>query len=257
MIRRNVWLFVVVVSFVFVAVFCSHSPVHAADVPEGLVLYFTFDTEDKTTITDLSGHGNNATIHGQPEWETGKLGDAMNFAANGQFLEVADSETLRSDEITIALWMNWTGDILPNESFSKFSYQVGGYLFKMENTEMNFWFYDKGATAHMQRARPQPVPGEWMHLAVTFDGSVQKGYVNGISGAADMAWAGPIGHVDANLRMGANSSMTFTGMMDDVAIYNRALTQEEILKAMENGHMVEIAVRPMDKLAGTWGQLKQ
>jgi hypothetical protein len=72
-----------------------------------------------------------------------------------------------------------------------------------------------------------------------------------------MPWAGPIGHVSASLRMGANSSMTFTGMLDDVAIYNRALTEEEILDTMENGHMVEIAVRPMDKLACTWGYLKK
>jgi len=255
MMKHNVYLFTVLVSFICAAMFFSPASVHA-DVPEGLVLYYTFDTEDKGTITDLSGHGNNATIHGQPEWDTGKIGDALEFAANGQFLEVLDSDTLKSDEITIALWMNWTGDVLPNESFSKFSYQVGGYLFKMEGTEMNFWFYDEGATAHMQRARPQPVPGEWTHLAVTFDGSVQKGYVNGVKGA-DMPWAGPIGHVNANLRMGAHSSMTFTGLLDDVAIYTRALTDEEILDTMENGHMVDIAVSPMSKLAGTWGRLKK
>ena len=84
MMKHNVYLFTVLVLFICAAIFFSPAFVYA-DVPEGLVLYFTFDTEDKGTITDLSGHGNNATIHGQPEWNTGKIGDALEFAANGQF----------------------------------------------------------------------------------------------------------------------------------------------------------------------------
>jgi len=255
MMRQAAYLSLMAVLLTCVAVFSSPVSVHA-DIPEGLVLYYTFDTEEKGTITDLSGNGNNATIQGQPDWVTGKIGDALEFSASGQSLTVPDSETLNSDEITIALWVNWSGDILPNEMIQKFTYQSGGYLFKMENTETNLWFYDTGAVAHMYPARPQPVPGEWTHLAATFDGSIQRGYVNGVKGN-DMPWAGPIGHANVSLNMGANSGMTFTGMLDEVAIYSKALTDEEILDTMEIGHVTDIAVRPMDKLTGTWGRLKK
>lgn len=255
MMRQIAYLSLMAVLLTCIVMFSSPVSIHA-DIPEELVLYYTFDTEEKGTITDLSGNGNNATIQGQPDWVTGKIGDALEFSANGQSLTVPDSETLNSDEITIALWVNWSGDVLPNEMIQKFTYQSGGYLFKMEGTETNLWLYDENATAHHYRARPQPVPGEWTHLAVTFDGSVQKGYVNGVKGN-DMPWAGPIGHANVSLRMGAHSSMTFTGMLDEVAIYSRALTEEEILDTMEIGHVTDIAVRPMDKLTGTWGRLKK
>ncbi|MFC1714771.1 LamG domain-containing protein [Candidatus Poribacteria bacterium] len=255
MMRQAVCLSLMVVLLTCVAMFSSPVSVHA-DIPEELVLYYTFDTEDKGTITDLSGNGNNANIKGQPEWVAGKIGDALKFGANGQSLEVPDSDTLKSDEITIALWVNWSGETLPNHFIEKFTYLSGGYVFKMENTETNLWLYDENAAAHMYRARPQPVPGEWTHLAVTFDGSVQKGYVNGIKGL-DMPWVGAIGHVNVPLNMGAHSGMTFTGMLDEVAIYSRALTDEEILDTMENGHIIAGAVRPMDKLSSTWGRLKK
>ena len=239
-----------------IVVLLSSVLVHAEE-PEGLVLYYNFDTEDKE-ITDLSGTGNNAVIKGQPKWVEGKIGGALEFAASGQSLETPHSDSLVPDDaITIALWVNWSGENLPNHMIEKFTWQVGGYLYKMENNETNLWLYDEAGGAHMYRARPIPVPGEWTHLAVTFDGENQKGYVNGVSGNVDMPWAGNLGHVDRPLMMGAHQGgMLFTGMLDDVAIYNRALTEEEVLEVMENGHLVVKAVRPIGKLAATWGHLK-
>jgi hypothetical protein len=241
----------------FMIAVLSASSVYAEEF-EGLVLYYTFDEEEKGTITDLSGNGNDAVVKGQPGWGPGKLGEAIEFELSGQSLEVPDSDSMRPDEMTIAVWLNWSGEVLPNEILGKFSYQVGGYLFKMENTETNLWIYDEGSNAHMLRARPMPIEGEWTHLTVTFDGEVHKGYVNGVSGGADMPWEGPINHVNQPLVIGAySSSMTYTGMIDDLAIYNRALSEEEILTVMEEGHGIQFAVDFMGKLATTWGRLRK
>lgn len=230
-----------------------------AEEPEGLVLYYTFDREEDDVITDLSGTGNNAKVKGQPKWVDGKIGNALEFNVQGDYLEVPDSDSLKSDEITIALWVNWTGDKLPAKPIQKYKYQVAGYVFKMENEETNMWIYDKGAQAHMYRAVPLPTPGEWTHLAVTFDGEMQRGYVNGVKarkgGAADMPWNDPIGHMNVSLKIGAYGSDTYTGMIDEVAIYNRALSEEEILRTMEGGHAV-IAVHPLGKLATRWAHIK-
>lgn len=233
------------------AVTLSAAFAHAAE-EEGLVLYYTFDREEKGKIVDLSGNGNDAAIKGQPKWVQGKLGEALEFEMNGQSLEVPNSDSLNSDEITIAVWINWSGENLPNQVLGKFTYKDGGYLFKMENAETNLWLYDEGSGAHWYRAVPMPTPGEWTHLAVTFDGSNQRGYVNGVkaekSGNVDMPWDGPIRHVDAPLQIGAySSSFLFTGMIDDLAIYNRALSEEEILEVMENGHIIDLAVQASGK----------
>ena len=121
------------------------------------------------------------------------------------------------------------------------------------------WIYDASKQTHMYRATPLPTPGEWTHLAVTFDGEVQRGYVNGVKGEkggnVDMFWAGPIGHVDVPLKIGASGSDTYTGLIDEIAIYSRALTEEEILEAMEQGHGF-IAVHPSGKLPLCWGIIK-
>ena len=259
MTKQAAWLFTIFMSLAQAAVFPAIS-VHAGE-PEGLVLYYTFDTDQKDNVTDFSGSGNNAAIKGQPEWVEGKMGKALNFELSGQYLEAPHSDSLTPDEITITMWVNWSGEKLPNTMIQKFTYQVGGYNFKMENSETNLWLYDELSNAHMYRSVPMPVPGEWTHLALTFDGKNQKGYVNGVKGEkggnVDMPWDGPIGHVDAPLKIGAYSSTnTFTGMLDEVAIYNRALAEEEILEVMENGHSMLKAVCPSGKLADTWGRRK-
>jgi hypothetical protein len=230
-----------------------------AQEPEGLVLYFTFDVEEDDVVIDRSGTGNNGEVRGAPKWVTGKVGKALEFDAQDNYIEVPDSDSLKPDEITIAMWVNWAGGPLPAKPIQKYTYQEGGYLFKMENTETNMWIYDEGAQAHMYRAVPLPTPGEWTHLAATFDGKNQRGYVNGVkaekSGNVDMPWEGPIGHVNVSLKIGAYGSDTFTGMIDEAAIYNRALSEEEILKIMEEGH-AKLAVRPLGKLAVCWSHIK-
>jgi hypothetical protein len=242
----------------FLAFMFSSTCAYAVD-PEGLVLYYTFDTEDDKTITDLSGNGNNATIEGNPKWVAGVRGEALEFNTQGDKLTVSDSDSLKPDAITIALWVNWTGDQLPAKPIQKYTYQQGGFVFKMENEETNMWIYDADAGAHMYRAIPLPVPGEWTHLVATFDGQVQRGYVNGVvsrqGGGPDMAWEGPIGHMAVPLYIGAHGGDTYTGMIDEVAIYNRALSEEEILESMEKGHGI-IAVRPLDKMTTCWASIK-
>lgn len=258
---KQIIVFSAVIFLLFSVIEISPTLLCAAE-SEGLVLYYTFDTESKDVITDLSGNGNDAAIKGQVKWDEGKLGKALLFEANGQYLEVPDSESLKPEEaMTIALWMSWKGEMLPNTAIEKFVYQDGGWIFKMENSETNLWLYDKASGAHMYRAVPMPTKNEWTHLAVTFDSKNQRGYVNGVkaekSGNVDMPWAGPLRHVNSPLKIGAYSaSFLFTGMLDDIAIYNRALSEEEVLDVMKNGHAKGFMVDHLDKLAGTWGNIK-
>jgi hypothetical protein len=228
-IRFLIWIFVLL-------------PTYAHAQAEGLVLYYAFDSEEKDVITDWSGTGNHATIRGKPTWTDGKIGKAIQFEAIGDYLEAPDSDSLRPDEITISLWLNWSGQKLPSMIIEKFTYDLAGYLFKMEGNVTGMWLYDKMGNRFIYPASPIPTPGEWTHLAVTFDGAVQRAYVNGVEariyGNRPMVWAGPIGHTDAPLKMGSYMhEYTFTGMLDEVAIYNRPLTEEEILQTMENGHV--------------------
>lgn len=232
------------------------SPGHvSAKMPEGLVLYYTFDVAEDDVITDHSDAGNNAMIKGNPEGVDGKYGRALEFKVEGDYLEVPDSDSLKPDEMTIALWLNWTGEGPDAKPVKKYKFGQFGYVIKIEAPNINLWIYDAQGIHHMYRALPKPVPGEWTHLAVTFDGEVHRGYVDGVIAGNDLRWDGPIGHLDVPLLIGAASDNPFTGMIDELAIYNRGLSEEEVLETMEEGHGT-FAVHPMSKLPICWANVK-
>jgi len=232
------------------------SPSHVfAKMPEELVLYYTFDVAEDDVITDHSGAGNDAMIMGNPERVNGRNGKALEFKVEGDYLEVPDSDSLKPDEMTIALWLNWTGDRGTAKPVLKYKFEQFGYVIKIEPPNINLWIYDAQGIHHMLRALPKPVPGEWTHLAVTFDGEIHSGYVNGVKAGNDLLWDGPIGHLDVPLLIGATSSDPFTGMIDEIAIYSRGLSEEEVLQTMEEGHGT-LAVHPMSKLPICWANVK-
>jgi hypothetical protein len=104
----------------------------------------------------------------------------------------------------------------------------------------------------------------WYHLAATYDEKegVGKNYVNGVlesdiaeDGAtrAEMAAAGPLQANDRELLVGKYNN-TFDGIIDEVAIYNRVLTEKEINKDMKG---VLFAVSPAGRLATRWARIKR
>jgi hypothetical protein len=120
------------------------------------------------------------------------------------------------------------------------------------------WNADNADRAGLRGSRSSeasPVGSIMLHIDGRILHILKNGVVSRQGGGPDMAWNGPIGHVAVPLIIGAHSGDTYTGMIDEVAIYNRALSEQEVLKAMEKGHGV-IAVRPLGKLTTCWAHTK-
>ena len=113
-------------------------------------------------------------------------------------------------------------------------------LFKEQASHMTYALYANTATdrptgqayAGGQRdARgPSALPvGAWTHLAVTYDGSTVRLFVNGTE-AADQAADGPMTVSTGPLKIGGNAVWPewFSGLIDDVRVYNRPLSTAEI-----------------------------
>jgi hypothetical protein len=84
------------------------------------------------------------------------------------------------------------------------------------------------------RGTSPPALHTWTHIAVTYDGSVQVFYVNGVQ-VGSVAGSGAITVSNGALRIGGDASSTgefFTGMIDEVRVYNRALSPAEIQSDM-------------------------
>ena len=240
MCRKMIFL----VSFVFVLS-------TASSASGELVAYFTFDEDSGDIIYDTSGNGNNGTIFGAQRG-AGKYGKALEFNGADNYVEVPTSDSLEIDtNVSIAAWINWidAGDgwqgILskgtmdgPGENYSLF----------INKDERYFHFVLALDVGRVQQNSPNNsvVPNEWLHVCCTWDGSVTRIYINGEM-AMEMDQVATIIPSNLPLRIGHRdgSSHYWNGIIDEVRIYDHALTEAEILAAMEGSKGYPFAFGPI------------
>jgi len=166
---------------------------------------------------------------------SGKVGSAFDFDG-ATSVKVPDSPALRPPDLTVEVWVFPTsiGDfrtiIARGSSISE---DDTWYLGLTRNVPQ---FFSHGSQLLMGSS---PVPSnEWTHLAISFDGAFKRLYVNGEQ-VASVAESGALAYDPAAvLTIGSDlasnqSSSFFTGRIDEVGLYNRALTADEIFSIFE------------------------
>ena len=196
----------------------------------GLVGAYSFNEGTGTTLTDRSGTGNNGTVAGA-SWSTaGKNAGALSFDGVNDQVTVADANSLDLTRMTLEAWV--------------FPTALGGLwrtvLLKEQPGQLVYALYSNTDTsrpsAHVYVGGDRDTRGTaalplnaWTHLAATYDGTTLRLYVNGVQ-ASSQAVAGSILTSSGALRLGGNTvwSEWFAGRLDDVRIYNRALSAAEV-----------------------------
>ncbi|MEI6327256.1 MAG: LamG-like jellyroll fold domain-containing protein [Candidatus Roizmanbacteria bacterium] len=199
-------------------------------VTSGLVLSHQMSTGTGTTSLDDTVYANNGTLTNSPTWTSGYLGSGILFDGVDDYVDVPNSTSLNPTVVTLTAWFNATslGGSFP--PLVKKSTATGGYSLEFNGTSLSMWAYIAGAW------RQSPVytatTGVWTHVAGTYDGTTLRLYVNGTQVGTGTAISGTIASPSANsLRIGSSPSEAgryFTGKIDDVRVYNRALTSTEI-----------------------------
>jgi len=196
----------------------------------GLVAAYNFDEGTGTSLTDHSGTGNNGTLSG-PTWTTaGRNGGALTFDGVNDMVTVLDAPNLDlTTGLTLQAWVYPTVNTGTRDVLIKEGTGVDIYNLYHRNwrglPEGNVMV---GGTNRTAEGAALPV-NTWSHLATTYDGSVLRFFVNGSQVAATNI-AGSIATSTGALRIGGNSLWTefFQGRIDDVRVYNRALTAPEV-----------------------------
>ncbi len=208
-------------------------PVFGLDDPN-LLGWWKFDMGYGIRAWDWSGHENHGTRVGDPPWVGGKTGDANDFALEfdgiDDYVDCGDVGT--SGPVTIAAWVKWTGS--GNQAIVS---KVTGtsqkdYDISVDNGVLELW-YESG-TGDQWVYSTQPIPtDEWTHIAIAFD-TLYSGRMY-INAALDQSWdttgnnRGPSTQpVNIGRRAGTYNSNYFSGTIDDVRIYDYALSGEEI-----------------------------
>ncbi|MBN2129744.1 MAG: LamG domain-containing protein [Sedimentisphaerales bacterium] len=200
----------------------------------GLVGRWKCDEGAGATAYDSSGNGNNGTIHGA-EWSDGKYGKALHFNGADNYVEVPTADSLEMDDkVTVSAWINWTdaGDgwlcVLANgqqngpwENYGLFVNRTSRFVYLTLSMEGE----------HVTQQTPNDVvePDEWVHVAATWDGFAARIYVNGVM-ELELPRTGQLVPTGLPLRIGHRngSSHYFNGSIDDVQIYDQALTEQEL-----------------------------
>jgi hypothetical protein len=202
--------------------------------PIGLVAGYAFSETTGATARDASGNGNNGTVSGATWTASGKYGRGLSFDGVNDRVNVANAPSLNpTGAITLMAWVYPTITTGVRDIVIKEGNGVDIYNLYQRNgngrAEMNVLVGGVNRTAEgASLAR-----NTWTHLAGTYDGATVRLFVNGTQ-VASTAASGPLSTSTGALRIGGNSlwGEYFRGRLDEVRVYNRALTQAEIQAAM-------------------------
>jgi len=230
-----------------------------------MALYLPFDEGAGEIAMDASPNGNDGILHGVG-WTDGKYGSAVEFSGEAEtWVEVPDSPSLDiTDGISILCWLyptqftdEWFRIIVKTDANDEAPWMVYGiYEEGATDGKTGFIFATSGGVQNGASADPIPL-NEWTHIAATYDGSMARMYYNGnvVAEAAAEA-SGPMDTNDVPISIGRNNigmREHYIGLMDEIAIFSRALSQAEIQGAMDQ---VLATVEPSEKLPMTWGFVK-
>jgi hypothetical protein len=214
-------------------------PLRAAEPPKGLVLHFSFDkAEPGGAIIDASDKHNNGVLAAAKWVAAGKQGGACEFIEKGSHIDVPHSESLDLKQATLAVWFK-TGKadaawrrLLDKQSDNGFALGIAGDS-KDGPSRGKLAFAINGSVCLSDNV---VTDGAWHHAAATFDGTTLALFVDGRPQKQTLALRGAIGSNTHNLTVGLNRAnpspdgrdASFEGVMDEVMLFNRALSADEI-----------------------------
>ncbi|PLW80160.1 hypothetical protein C0585_03980, partial [Candidatus Woesearchaeota archaeon] len=198
----------------------------------GNVLLMHMD-ESSGIIVDYSGQGNNGTQSGGVTYSAdGQIGTAISFAGDGDAIDISDDLSLRVENLTISLWVKsnevTASDILITKRWAAATNPYNSYIIDIHASKFRFSLGNDSYRSVLTSI--SNVSDDWTHISATFNGDVMKIYINGILDNFSYDFSG--NYIDyttfplAIANYGAG--WEFDGSIDEVAIWNRSLSDEEI-----------------------------
>jgi len=217
------------------------------DAQGGLVGYWNFDESSGTIAYDSSGNNNHGTLNNGPIWVDGKFEKALSFDGVDDYVQISQSSSLDvTSQVTVEAWVYPRAYVDSNGDNSHIVSRCaidGGAIYVLQNyspTSTKAGYAVNPLPYHHASSADLPLYA-WTYLAMTYDGADVKLYVNGQfdssyaqSGSIETTsnWLA-IGCKPTGPYGGTGTYAYFNGMIDEVRIYNRALSQQEIQTDME------------------------
>lgn len=208
--------------------------------PAGLVGAWSFDEGTGSTTADLSGSGNTGTLANATWTAGGRYGGALSFNGTNASVMVPDADSLDlTTGMTLEAWVRpaatmgtaWRTAVMKEQpSQLVYGLYANG---DASRPRAQMWI---GGTEQGVAGTSTVAASTWTHLAATYDGAALRFYANGVQ-VANTDVTGDITTSSAALRIGGNAAWGefFNGLIDEVRIYNRAITSTELQNDMSTG----------------------
>jgi fibronectin type 3 domain-containing protein len=200
-------------------------------VPLGLVAAYSFDEGAGGSVIDASGNGHFGTVAGASWTTTGRFGGALSFNGTNASVDLGALGTFYRTGFTLEAWVQkqtatkndvavlgtWTA----NES--------GGPMIWVDHLATHYQLTMNQGLSNYLDSGQNPVASVWQNLAVTFDGTQARFYIDGTEVASRTVSVGVGG--SNSWRVGAYGGTPggfFDGLIDEVRVYSRALSAGEI-----------------------------
>src|SRR3989344_5624754 len=222
-----------------------NKPLATGSLTSGLVGYWSFDGPDMAgnTAFDRSGQGNNGTLTNGPVRALGKIGQALDFDGGDDLVNAGNSASINSlDTFTLSAWIK--ADTLGGGSLGRILNKDSGFLWYLASSGRFIFEAARWATDGVWQTPLNTISfGTWHHVVVTYDygstANAPKFYVDGASKTpTESQTPASTKSADTSTLYIGNSVAgvrTFDGLIDDVRIYNRVLTSDEIKRLYNLG----------------------
>lgn len=227
--------------------------------PSSLVADWKFNETEGSVAVDNSSNGNNASLINGTTWVTGKNGNGLNFS--NSYVDVPGSSSLNglSKAITLSAWVKPSANTAKSMIIERWFYGTGvnqrGYCLYLATTgTVSFGITSDGTTPKWLTTQEKVTWDTWTYVTATFDGTTMKIYLNGVLSTSIAAGISSIFVPTGNIHIGywqttaTTWEAPFKGVIDEVKIFNEALSLDEINNLYND---IPLAVDEVTDVTGT------
>ncbi|MCM3634243.1 DUF1080 domain-containing protein [Paenibacillus camelliae] len=205
---------------------------------EDLLLHYTFNQPDGTTVVDESGHGNDGVIVGAASFKEGREGEAIEL--NGGYIKMPNGILAKQQAMTISTWINPASLPAWSRIFDIGSSTTNYIFFTLNNgSSIQLGLHLESAVQSLTGV-PFTSTNQWQHIAVTIEDKTAIIYINGIEVLKNTNLTitpDQLGVTTANY-IGKSQYATdpnYAGKLEEFRVYNRALNEQEIMQVIGEG----------------------
>jgi len=221
----------------FISAVFLYPKIIKADITTGLVGWWKFDEGSGTTAADLSGNNNSGTLNplaNGPTWTTGKINGALSFDGVDDYVRILDSTSLHLTNFTLSLWYkvnSWPTSYNPRliskaNSWGTMDWEL---LHVAWSNSIEMLVGEMNGADVLANLRYSPTTGAWHQITIIKNGTTYSLYSDGVfigTDTSSVTWTD-----SDNITIGKDATASgyeFNGLIDEVRIYNRALSATEI-----------------------------